>query len=149
MHLLSRSFFSSPQICRLSFLARPQTPPPGAGNQHHGPASFAGIPLPHPRIHPPSGEPSSPGVPAVFDATSMGEPLILDHNWHLGIATGIEPSKTDFNDSNWPLRDPKQALAEVYDSAADSHDHPHDAGRNGSPGRPRHGTPSGRALVDR
>ncbi len=122
---------------------RPQTASPDIGNPHHGHGSLAGIPLPHPRVHPPSGEAPAPGTSVIFDATSMGAPLVLDHNWRLGIASGMEPAKTDFDDSSWPLRDAKHALAEVDDSAADNDDHPHDAGPNGPSSRSRgpHGRP--------
>ncbi len=61
----------------------------------------------------------------------MGSPLVLDHNWRLGIAPGEDPAKPDFDDSTWPTRDAKDALAEVDDSAADDDkdnkpDHPAD-----------------------
>ncbi|MFC5865048.1 PP2C family protein-serine/threonine phosphatase [Acidicapsa dinghuensis] len=82
----------------------------------------------------------TPGTQVVFDASGMGRPLALDHNWRLGISPGIDPAKTNFDDSNWPIRDAKQALAEVDESAADNdedhrpkdqHDHLH-----GPHGRP-------------
>jgi len=90
-------------------------------DQHHGPPGF---PFPHPNIRPPKGKVPDAGTTVLFDATAMGSPLVLDHNWRLGIAPGSDPSKPDFDDSKWPTRDARQALAEVDDSAAqDDSDH--------------------------
>ena len=87
----------------------------------HGP--HPGFPFSRPNIHPPKGQ--VPATQVVFDATSLGSPMLLDHNWRLGIADGSEPAQPDFDDSKWPARDAKQALAEVDDSAAnDDEDHP-------------------------
>jgi hypothetical protein len=124
-----------------------QKPPDGApGNPpdgHHGPPS--GLLFPHPNIHPPKGKVPDAGTVVVFDASGMGSPLALDHNWRLGIAPGSDPAKPDFDDSKWPTRDAKEALAEVDDSAAQDdkdngpppdrgHDDP--ARRNHPHGRP-------------
>ena len=104
----------------------PHTPHPD--DRHGPPHSFL---LPRPDIHPPKGKVPAPGTPVVFDASRMGSPLVLDHNWRLGIAPGEDPAKPDFDDSTWPTRDAKDALAEVDDSAADDDkdnkpDHPAD-----------------------
>jgi sigma-B regulation protein RsbU (phosphoserine phosphatase) len=114
-----------------------QQPSDAHPHDHHGPSPF---PFPHPNIHPPKGSVPTAGTPVVFDATAMGSPLALDHNWRLGISPGTDPAKPDFDDSNWPVRDAKSALAEVDDSAANDDDkdsgppqgsHPH--GPHGHP----------------
>jgi hypothetical protein len=110
---------------------------------HHGPPG--GFLLPHPNVHPPKGKVPAPGTSVVFDATSMGAPVVLDHNWRLGIAPGSDPAKPEFDDSQWPTRDAKDALAEIDDSSADDDDDngpPHDHGPGG-PDRahPSHGRP--------
>ena len=85
---------------------------PAAGpERHEGPPH--GLPLPHPEIHPPKGKIPEPGTSVVFDAAGMGSPMILDHNWRLGIAHGTDPANPEFDDSNWPVRDAKDALADV------------------------------------
>ncbi|WP_263352052.1 PP2C family protein-serine/threonine phosphatase [Acidicapsa acidisoli] len=92
----------------------------------HGPPGLP-FPHPHPNIRPPKGKIPDAGTPVVFDAAGMGSPLVLDHNWRLGIASGSDPAKPDFDDSTWPTRDAKEAVAEVDDSAAeDDSDHPPD-----------------------
>jgi phosphoserine phosphatase RsbU/P len=94
-----------------------------AAEPHRDP--HPGFPFPHPNIHPPKGKAPDAGTPVDFDATGMGSPLVLDHNWRLGIAPGSEPAKPGFDDSQWPTRDAKQALDEVDDSAAqDDNDKP-------------------------
>jgi hypothetical protein len=91
-----------------------------APDHHHGPPD--NFLLPHPKIHPPKGKVPDAGTPVFFDATQMGQSLVLDHNWRLGIAPGTDPAKPDFDDSAWPTRDAKEALAEVDHSAADDDD---------------------------
>ena len=124
-------------------------PGPPPDDHHHGPP--LGLPFPHPNIRPPKGKVPDQGTPVVFNATHMGGPLILDHNWRLGIAPGTDPAKPDFDDSSWPTRDAKEALAEVDDSAADDDDKgpPHDHGPNDhAPNDPRHPShPHGRPFA--
>ncbi len=69
--------------------------------------------LPHRHIEAPTGEIPKPGQVVNFDASALGTPLALDHNWRLGIQSGTDPSKPDFDDSAWPIRDAKDALAEI------------------------------------
>ena len=120
-----------------------QTPPPepahpGIPDDHRGgPPPGAG--LFHPNIRPPKGNVPKPGESVTFDASGLGSPIVLDRNWRLGIAPGLDPAKPDFDDSSWPVRDAKEALAEVDDSAASddekgpSSDHPHPHGPHGRP----------------
>ena len=73
----------------------------------------------HPRIHPPKSKVPAPGVNVVFDASAMGSPLVLDRNWRVGKAPGAAPSRPDFDDSQWPVREAKDGFAEIDDSDAD------------------------------
>lgn len=130
----------------LSAVVRPQSKPPDIGNPHHDHGNPAGLPFPHPRVYPPTGEVPTPGTSVVFDASGMGQPLALDHGWRLGIAPGMDPARPDFDDSNWPVRDANKALAEVDESAASNDEGPHTGGpktSGGQPGRPHgpHGRP--------
>jgi len=129
-----------PAFC-LPFAALGQDGPPP--DQHHSPP--LGLPLPHPNIHPPKGKLPVAGTPVAFDATTMGSPLKLDHNWRLGIAPGAEPASPDFDDSQWPTRDAKDGMAEVDESAADDDDKGPDRdppqGYHGPNQHPRHGRP--------
>jgi sigma-B regulation protein RsbU (phosphoserine phosphatase) len=128
-------------------LSAQQTSPADSGpppDHHHGPPM--GLPFPHPNIHPPKGKVPYQGTSVVFDATHLGGPLVLDHNWRLGIAPGTDPAQPNFDDSAWPTRDAKEALAEVDDSAADDEDKgpPPDHGQNDAA---RHAHPHGRPFA--
>ena len=118
---------------------------PGAGDthpeEHHGPPP--GLPLPHPRIHPPKGNVPPPGTPVVFDASSLGSPVVLDRNWRLGIAPGADPAQPSFDDSKWPTRDAKEALDEVNDPNPD--EKPEDDHGQSDPERRKH--PHGRPFA--
>ncbi|WP_263360121.1 PP2C family protein-serine/threonine phosphatase [Acidicapsa ligni] len=100
----------------------PQSPPP---HDHPGPPP--GLRIFRPNIRAPKGEVPKPGESISFDAGQMGSPIVLDKNWRLGISASEDPAKPDFDDSQWPRRDAKEALAEVDDSAAD------ESGDNGPP----------------
>jgi sigma-B regulation protein RsbU (phosphoserine phosphatase) len=89
---------------------------PDHPHDHPGPPGF---PFPHPNVHPPKGKLPEPGTSVVFDATGLGSPIALDKNWRLGIAPGSDPARPEFDDSQWPVRDAKEALADVNDSGAD------------------------------
>ncbi len=75
--------------------------------------------FPRAKIHPPTGEIPKVGESVVFDASALGQPVILDHNWRLGIAHSNDPAKPDFDDSSWPIRDAKEALAELDEAHSD------------------------------
>lgn len=55
---------------------------------------------------------SAPPVP-VFDATSLGSPVLLDKDWRVGITPDQAAALPDFDDSNWPIRDATQQLETV------------------------------------
>ncbi len=129
-------------------LAHCQQPTSGAPDHPHG--APHGFPFPHPNIHPPQGDVPAPGTNVTFDATGLGAPVVLDHNWRLGIAPGIDPAKPDFDDSKWPTRDAKEALAEVDDSAANEEDKGPDRGPNNTRDRDdsaRRNHPHGRPFA--
>lgn len=58
--------------------------------------------------------------------------MVLDHNWRLGIAHGTDPANPGFDDSRWPTRDAREALAEVDDSAANEDNSQPKGGENPS-----------------
>jgi hypothetical protein len=61
--------------------------------------------------------PANPGrMPeAVFDATGLGSPLLLDKGWRVGITANPAAADTEFDDSTWAIRDAKESFAEVPD----------------------------------
>ena len=56
---------------------------------------------------------------AVFDATNLGSPLLLDKGWRIGITADPAAATPDFDDSAWAIRDAKESFDEVPDE-----DHP-------------------------
>ncbi len=100
---------------------------PGEG--HPGPPG--GFPFPHPHVHPPKGKVPDPETPVIIDGSALGSPIVLNRNWRLGIAKGDSPAQPDFDDSEWPTRDAREALAEVNEPDEDSDGHPHDRGPGG------------------
>jgi HAMP domain-containing protein len=74
---------------------------------------------------------------AVFDATSLGSPLLLDKGWRVGIASNPAVAAPTFDDSAWPLRDARESIADVpdQDHPADAPD-PDEAGPHGQPALP-------------
>lgn len=63
--------------------------------------------------------PTSPAAPAgpVFDATSMGSPILLDKGWRVGITSNLAAATTQFDDSAWAIRDAKSLIEEVSEEA--------------------------------
>ncbi len=77
------------------------------------PASAA---VPQPRSHAKPSRPSAPSAPQViFDATSLGSPLILDKGWRVGITSDPAAATPGFNDSAWAIRNAQAAMDEVPD----------------------------------
>ena len=130
---LAAAFTAAPLLLLLLFAAAAtgasaqQTSSSTSAPESHPHPPF---PFPHPKIHLPSGRVPDASTPTFLDATGLGSPIALDRNWRLGIAAGSDPSKANFDDSKWPIRDAKQALQEVDDSAAnDENDDKHPAER--------------------
>jgi len=64
----------------------------------------------------PAGTPSVPSTaPAVFDATNLGSPILLDKGWRVGITADSVPAQPSFDDSKWAVRDAGESIAEVQD----------------------------------
>ena len=64
------------------------------------------------RAHMRAPLPNAPRTPdVVFDATSIGSPLILDKGWRVGITSNPAAAAADFDDSKWAIRDAKELLA--------------------------------------
>ena len=51
----------------------------------------------------------------LFDAASLGSPVVLDKGWRLGITADQNAANPDFDDSKWALRDALETVAEVPD----------------------------------
>ncbi len=112
---LAAIFCSAPSIAQkppASPTTNPAAPPAGTRPDDHQrpPGDFL---FPRAKIHPPTGEIPKVGQSVVFDASALGAPIVLDRNWRLGIAHSNDPAKPDFDDSAWPIRDAKEALAEL------------------------------------
>jgi len=59
--------------------------------------------------------PPPSAAPAVFDATSLGSPIVLDKNWRVGITSDSSASSATFDDSEWVIRDALPSIGEVPD----------------------------------
>ncbi len=66
----------------------------------------------HPRPSP-ANAPHTPDV--IFDAGSLGSPLVLDKGWRVGITANPAAATPDFDDSTWALRDAQPSFADVPD----------------------------------
>lgn len=71
---------------------------------------------PHARPAPPEAE-KTPDV--IFDATSLGSPVVLNQDWRVGITANQAAANADFDDSTWSIRQAREAIADVPDE-----DHP-------------------------
>jgi len=122
-----------------SALAQPSPnalPPLPRGGHPHGPLPFL-----HPKVTPPKGEIPTDGKPVEYDATKLGSPIILDHNWRLGISHDLAPSEPAYDDSKWPVRDARAALSEIDDSAAEEPEQPERPEEPENGGKPATGQP--------
>lgn len=61
----------------------------------------------------PANRASIPEV--VFDATSLGSPVVLDKNWRVGVTSNPAAASPNFDDSTWDLRDAKDSIPDVPD----------------------------------
>ncbi len=70
--------------------------------------------LPHGHARPALANPQrSPEI--LFDATSLGSPLLLDKGWRVGITSNPAVATAEFDDSMWAVRDAQDSFAEVPD----------------------------------
>ena len=52
---------------------------------------------------------------AIFDATNLGSPVVLDTGWRVGITANQAAVQPDFDDSGWAIRDAKGVMNDVPD----------------------------------
>jgi sigma-B regulation protein RsbU (phosphoserine phosphatase) len=57
-----------------------------------------------------------PDEPILLDATHIGVPVILARGWRVGVS-GSEASASDFDDSNWEVRNAAESIADVDDDS--------------------------------
>ena len=103
---------------------------------------FLNPPPPGPPKHGGHGRPTQPPAPsvpaAIFDASSLGSPLLLDKDWRVGLTADPAAASPVFDDSAWAIRDAKPIINEVPDE--DDHGPRPSGGPPGTaaPGGPRH-----------
>ncbi len=69
------------------------------------------------KVSPPAPQQASGTSPAaIFDATSLGSPLVLDRDWRVGITANAAASSPDFDDSSWAIRAIGSSMTEVPDT---------------------------------
>jgi Stage II sporulation protein E (SpoIIE) len=94
-------------VCGAALLAAQAAPP----SPKPAPAAVS-----KPHNHTKHGKIAAPSVaPAIFDATSLGSPLILDKNWRVGITSDLSAASPAFDDSAWAIRDAQPSIGEVPD----------------------------------
>ena len=100
-------------ICAMSSFAAQATTPASAK-----PTSAT----PNSGVVPPSSQRQSAAAqtpintPAVFDASALGSPLLLDKNWRVGITADPAAAQPDFDDSAWEVRDAQAFMRDVSES---------------------------------
>jgi len=113
-----------------------------AQQPHPGPPPSAIEKLLGPRRHARPVSPNAPSTPeAIFDATSVGSPVVLDKNWRVGITANLAAAKPDFDDSTWVVRDAQESFADVPDEDH-TEDEPPGPGAHDHPDSPDHPGPS-------
>jgi phosphoserine phosphatase RsbU/P len=94
-------------VCGAALLAAQAAPP----SPKPAPATTS-----KPHNHARRGKLAAPSVaPSIFDATSLGSPLILDKNWRVGITSDVSAASPTFDDSAWAVRDAQPSIGEVPD----------------------------------
>jgi hypothetical protein len=89
-----------------------------AGQQPHPHPPLLDLLPPKPHGRPALSDPQhTPEV--IYDATSLGSPLLLDKGWRVGITVNTKAADPDFDDSTWAVRDTRESFEEVPDE-----DHP-------------------------
>ena len=87
----------------------------------------------HTHSHPkPPSTPTPPASPAVFDATTLGSPLLLDKNWRVGISSDTAASTSQFDDSTWAIRSAEPSISEVPDNGGAAATGAHSSPQKGS-----------------
>jgi hypothetical protein len=52
---------------------------------------------------------------AIFDASNLGSPLLLDKDWRVGLTATPDPVSPTFDDSSWSIRDATASFPDVPD----------------------------------
>jgi len=67
------------------------------------------------RVHARTDAPNAPrhAPEAVFDATSLGSPVLLDKGWRVGATANPDAAKPEFDDSGWAVRDAGGSFADI------------------------------------
>ena len=69
----------------------------------------------HHRIHRQPAS-ASQASPAIFDATNLGSPVLLDKGWRVGITSDAGPADPVFDDSGWAVRDAQSVISDIPDN---------------------------------
>jgi len=102
-------------LCGATALVAQATPPPS----HSAAVPVAQAPIP--RSHARAVRPAAPSGPqAIFDAASLGSPVLLDKDWRVGITSDPAAALPSFNDSAWAIRDAQASIGEVPDEDTDA-----------------------------
>ena len=80
------------------------------------PSSAAGAPAMLRAHAHPAKRPAPSIAPAIFDATSLGSPIVLNKNWRVGITSDPAAALPTFDDSTWAIRDAQPFINEVPDT---------------------------------
>jgi hypothetical protein len=87
-----------------------QTNPPAHSSNPLG-AIFA----PHGHHAPPRSAAPEQTPEVYLDATAIGSPVRLDHDWRVGITDDPAAASPDYDDTTWAVRNATEAFAEVPD----------------------------------
>jgi phosphoserine phosphatase RsbU/P len=64
----------------------------------------------------------------IFDATSLGSPVLLDKGWRVGITSdSLDAAAPEFDDSKWEIREARGFMSDIPDTDSDP-----DSGKPGS-----------------
>ena len=110
--------------------------------QPHSGSPLEDLLRPHGHARPPRVA-AVPSPAVVFDAGSLGSPIVLDKGWRVGITANPAASQPDFDDSTWAVRDAKEFISDVPDEdhPADSAGSPPNEDKPASGTRPAHHRP--------
>ena len=97
-------------VCGAVILAAQAAPP--------SPNSVPPADSPKAHSHAKARHAAPPVSPAIFDATGIGSPVILDKNWRVGITSDLSASSPAYNDSAWAIRDALPSIGDVPDEDA-------------------------------
>jgi len=64
--------------------------------------------------HPmPAAAPAESAPVTVFDASTVGSPVLLDKGWRVGVSSDLAAAAPDFDDSKWAVRDAQGPFADL------------------------------------